>query len=74
MVEVVAERQGTPPRMMRMQYRIEIVTEEPRSKVELLHRNIRKYGTITNTLANACELSGEIVARSALRAMDGPEV
>jgi uncharacterized OsmC-like protein len=73
-VEVVAERQGTPPRMMRMRYRIEIVTEESRSKVELLHRNIRKYGTITNTLAAACELSGEIVARSAHRAVDGPEV
>jgi len=41
-VKVVAERQDTPPRMTRMQYRIEIVTEEPRSKVELLHRNIRK--------------------------------
>jgi len=73
-VEVVAERKDTPPRMTRMQYRIEIVTEEPPSKVELLHRNIRKYGTITNTLAAACELSGEIVARSAHRAVDRPEV
>jgi uncharacterized OsmC-like protein len=73
-VEVVAERQSTPPKMTRMQYRIEIVTEESRSKVALLHRNIRKYGTITNTLASACELSGEIVARSAHRAVDGPEV
>lgn len=73
-VEVVAERQDPPPRMNRMQYRIEIVTEEPPSKVALLDRNIRKHGTITNTLASACELSGEIVARPANRAVDSPEV
>jgi hypothetical protein len=48
-----------------MRYRIEIVTDEPQARVDLLHRNIRKYGTITNTLAAACELTGEMVARRA---------
>jgi uncharacterized OsmC-like protein len=62
-VEVEAERQDSPPRMTRMRYRVEIVTDEAQSRIDLLHRNIRKYGTITNTLAAACELSGEIVAR-----------
>lgn len=62
-VDVEAERQDTPPKMTRMRYRIEIVTDEPQQRVDLLHRNIRKYGTITNTLATACELTGEIVAR-----------
>lgn len=62
-VEVEAERQDAPPRMTRMRYRIEIVTEEPKHRVDLLHRNIRKYGTITNTLAAVCELTGEMVAR-----------
>ena len=62
-VEVEAERQDLPPRMTRMRYRVEIVTDEAQSRIDLLHRNIRKYGTITNTLALACELSGEIVAR-----------
>jgi hypothetical protein len=49
--------------MTRMHYRIDIVTDEPQSRVDLLHKNIRKYGTITNTLAAACELTGEMVAR-----------
>lgn len=57
---VEAERQDVPPRMIRMSYRIEIVTDEPEARVELLHRNIRKYGTITNTLAAACDLTGEM--------------
>ncbi|MEX2279141.1 MAG: OsmC family protein [Acidimicrobiia bacterium] len=62
-IEVSAERQDVPPMMTRMTYRIEIATEEPDRRVDLLHRNIRKFGTITNTLAAACDLSGEMVAR-----------
>ncbi len=46
-----------------MQYRVEIVTDEPEHRVDLLHRNIRKYGTITNTLAASCDLTGEMVSR-----------
>lgn len=62
-VEVEAERQDAPPRMTGMRYRIEIVTDEPQHRVDLLHRNIRKYGTITNTLDAACVLTGEMIAR-----------
>jgi hypothetical protein len=35
----------------------------PAHRVELLHRNILKFGTITNTLAAAVELTGEVVTR-----------
>jgi uncharacterized OsmC-like protein len=61
-VEVTAEREDPPPRIVRMHYELEIVTEEPPARVELLHRNIQKFGTITNTLGKACELSGTIRA------------
>ena len=40
----------------------ELVTEEPDHRVELLHRNISRYGTIYNTLAAACDVSGEVIA------------
>jgi uncharacterized OsmC-like protein len=60
-VAVEADRQDVPPMMIRMSYRIEIVTDEPQARVEVLHRNIRKYGTIPNTLAAACDLTGEMV-------------
>ena len=61
-VEVTAEREAPPPRIVRVSYHLRVVSDEPPARVELLHRNIRKFGTITNTLAAACELSGTIEA------------
>ena len=61
-IEVSAERDEPPPRIVSMRYSLRVVTDEPPQRIELLHRNIRKYGTITNTLAAACELSGTIEA------------
>lgn len=61
-VRVEAERQEAPPRMTRMHYHIEILTDESGHRVDLLHKNIRKFGTITNTLAEACDVTGEMVA------------
>ena len=60
-IAVDAHRQDSPPRMDRIRYRLEVATDEPPERVERLHRNVRKYGTITNTLAAACEVDGEIV-------------
>jgi uncharacterized OsmC-like protein len=57
-VEVTAEREDAPPRIVRVSYRLQVVTDEPVARGTLLHKNIRKFGTITNTLAHACSLSG----------------
>jgi uncharacterized OsmC-like protein len=59
-VKVVAEREEPPPHIARMHYELEIVTDEPEGRIELLHRNIQKFGTITNTLSKACEVTGTI--------------
>ena len=61
-VEVHAERQDNPPKMVAVTYRLEVVTDEPEHRVDLLHRNISRYGTIYNTLAAVCDVSGEVVA------------
>jgi uncharacterized OsmC-like protein len=61
-IEVTAERDEPPPRIARLHYRLRVVTDEPAARVELLHKNILMFGTITNTLALACELTGEIEA------------
>ncbi len=66
-IEVAGERQDRPPKFTHIRYRIEIVSEEPDERVELLHKNIRKYGTITNTLAEACELEGELVKMASIQ-------
>ena len=41
---------------------LRIVTDEPQQRLKLLHRNILRFGTITNTLAVACELERTILA------------
>jgi len=61
-IEVRADREEPPPRIVRMHYRLRVVTDESPARVELLHKNIRKFGTISNTLAAACDLTGEIEA------------
>lgn len=64
-IRVTAEREeASPPRIARVQYTLEITTDEPERRVDLLHRNIRRFGTIYNTLAASCAVDGQIVARS----------
>jgi uncharacterized OsmC-like protein len=63
-IKVVAERQEAPPKMIRVTYSLQLVTDEPEQRVELLHRNIQKYGTIYNTLAAVCDVSGKVLVQS----------
>jgi uncharacterized OsmC-like protein len=56
-------RQDSPPKMLRIAYEIVVDTDESDARLDLLHRNLRKYGTIYNTLADATELSGTIRRR-----------
>jgi uncharacterized OsmC-like protein len=63
-IEVTAERETDPPRMARIHYVLTVVTDESERRLQLLHRNIARQGTIYNTLAQSCEITGEIVARS----------
>jgi uncharacterized OsmC-like protein len=62
-IKVVADRQEASPKMIRVTYSLQLVTDEPEQRVELLHRNIRKYGTIYNTLAATCDVSGKVLVQ-----------
>ncbi|MFN6976726.1 MAG: OsmC family protein [Gemmobacter sp.] len=53
-------RQDSPPKMIRIDYAIVVDTDESDARLDLLHRNLRKYGTISNTLAGATDLQGSI--------------
>jgi len=61
-VHVALEREDRPPRIARIRYQLRLVTDEPAHRVDLLERNLIKFGTIYNTLAAACDVSGEVVA------------
>jgi uncharacterized OsmC-like protein len=67
-IRVVAERQDAPPRFTSIEYELHISTDEPPERVDLLERNMAKYGTVYNTLASACEVSGKVIAAEPSRA------
>ncbi len=53
-------RQDSPPRMISIDYELIVDTDETDQRLELLHTNVRKYGTISNTVAVATKLEGMI--------------
>lgn len=59
-VRIHGIRQDVPPRITEIDYEIIVDTKEDDHRIELLHTNIRKYGTISNTLALALKLQGTI--------------
>ncbi len=59
-IDVELHRQDRPPCFDRIEYTLRVVTDEPANRVDLLHRNLIKYGTVYNTLAAACEVTGRI--------------
>jgi hypothetical protein len=65
-VRVVAERQESPPRFTRVEYELVLATDEPPERVELLHRNLVKFGSVFNTLAAVCEVSGTVCAEASV--------
>ena len=51
-------RNDNPPYMSEINYRLEVDTDADERKIENWHKNILKFGTITNTLERACKLEG----------------
>ena len=63
-VSLKAERQDSPPRINSIDYEILVDTEEDDHRLDLLHTNVRKFGTISNTIAAATELKGTLTRRT----------
>ena len=59
-VRLHGERQDSPPKMVSVTYELVVDTDESDQRLELLHKNVRKYGTVSNTVAEATRLSGTI--------------
>ncbi|MDO9296943.1 OsmC family protein [Bradyrhizobium sp.] len=57
-------RQDSPPKMVSVDYELIVDTDETDQRLELLHTNVRKYGTISNTVAAATKLEGVIRRRA----------
>lgn len=57
-------RQDSPPKMISTTYEVIIDTDEIDQGLDLLHKNIRKYGTMSNTIAEATNLQGTICRKT----------
>jgi uncharacterized OsmC-like protein len=62
-VKVHGVRQDVPPRLESISYEIIVDTDEPDRRLDLLHENVRKYGTVFNTVAPGTELTGVLHRR-----------
>jgi uncharacterized OsmC-like protein len=63
-VRLQGVRQDSPPKMISIEYELIVDTDEIDRRLDLLHLNIRKFGTISNTVAAATKLKG-VIRRSA---------
>jgi uncharacterized OsmC-like protein len=59
-IVVSGNRNDSPPFMSEISYHLEIDTDVDEKKLQTWHKNILKFGTITNTLAKACMLKGSL--------------
>jgi len=59
-VQLHGVRQDSPPKMVSVDYELIVDTDEDDRRLDLLHLNVRKFGTISNTVAAATKLEGVI--------------
>ncbi len=59
-IRIHGVRNDNPPYMKKIEYQLYIDTDANERQLENWHKNIRKFGTISNTIARAAELTGEI--------------
>lgn len=60
LLSVNATRLEHPPRMEHLSYELLIYSQDEKLNLNLLKKNIEKFGTIYNTLKLSCSISGEI--------------
>ena len=60
-ISVRGWRRDIPPAMVKVEHELTVWSSEDDRKMELLHRNIKKFGTIYNTVLASCEVSGILI-------------
>ncbi|WP_323758430.1 OsmC family protein [Roseivirga sp.] len=59
-ITVNATRLEKPPRMDEINYELRVYSQDESLNIDLLKRNIEKFGTIFNTVKLACSITGEV--------------
>jgi len=63
-ITVSGKRSDNPPQMIEINYRLEVDTDINDRQLVNWHKNILKFGTVTNTLMKSCSLKGVMVNSS----------
>ncbi len=61
---VKATRLENPPRMEHLFYELIVYSKDEQLNIDLLKKNIEKFGTIYNTVKQSCSISGKITKQS----------
>ena len=64
-VQIHGVRQNVPPRLEEITYDIVVDSDEPDARLDLLHENVKKYGTVFNTVLPGTSLRGMLRRRDA---------
>jgi len=59
-ISVVAIRKEKPPRMDEIEYILKVYSQDNKLNINLLKKNIEKFGTIFNTVKSSCSIKGVI--------------
>lgn len=59
-IHIRGVRRDVPPSMEQIRYEILVDTDEDDRRLALLHENVRKYGTVFNTVAPGTDLDGSL--------------
>ena len=59
-VRIEGVRQDVPPKMASISYEIIVDSDESEARLALLHENVKKYGTVFNTIAPGTQLTGTL--------------
>jgi len=63
-ITLSAVRQDSPPQVESIDYQIVVESPDDDDRLALLHENLLKFGTVTNTIAQGTTLSGTLVRKS----------
>ena len=61
-VQLEAHRPSDEARIEDITYVVRLTTESNQSKLDLLHKNLMKFGTIFNTVKSGTRLEGRVIA------------
>ncbi|MCF8714470.1 OsmC family protein [Joostella atrarenae] len=60
-ITVEAIRLEKPPRMDEINYNLKVYSDDENLNIDLLKKNIEKFGTMYNTVKSTCSVTGQVI-------------